>query len=426
MTALHDLDVDALLGEPGLAADPYPAYAQLREQAPVAWSDTWGCWLLTRYDDVHATIRQPGTFGNAGRLTSFVDQLPAHDRDGLDALYENFSVGLLSADPPDHRRLRSLVSSVFTPRAVQRMRDRIQEITDDLLDAVVAHGEMDVVGDLAYPLPSIVISEMLGVPAEDRDDFKRWTVDVNAFQGTGAVDAAATRQANDSIRATRAWLSRVVADRRDNPTDDLISELARAEQDGERLTEGELLSTCLSLVVAGNDTTTSLIGSAVSLLLEHPEQLGAVRQDPDLVTSLIEEVVRYESPLQYNPRVAREDVQLRGQTIRAGDRVLQMLGSANRDVEHFETPDRFDVRRDPNPHVGFGGGVHFCLGAPLARLEAEVALTTFLRRVDDLQLSGDDRPRWRDELFLRGLEHLRVTFSPRSPDAASAVDPRSG
>lgn len=289
------------------------------------------------------------------------------------------------------------------------MRPRIHAIVGDLLDAALPRGEFDLIADFAYPLPATVIAELFGAPAAEQDRFKRWSNDILGFQGTGNPEAGAVLRAQDSLLEMRAFLKDLADHRRAHPGDDLLGLLVAAEAAGDRLSEQELLTVCVTLLTAGHETTTNLIGNGMRLLLRHPEQLARLREDPGLMASAVEEMLRADSPLQRNPRQAAVDLDLGGQRIRAGDYVMQVLGSANHDPAAFPAPERFDIGRTPNRHVAFGGGIHFCLGAPLARLEAPIAIGEVLRRAPGLALAEPDAPpRWLRSGLLRGLERLPV------------------
>lgn len=339
--------------------DPFPWYRQMRQTAPVWYDTSSGVWNVFRYADVQRVLQDHPTFSS-----DLSGERPLAQRDALQA-------SVISTDPPRHQRLRALVSKAFSPRSVSDLAPRIQAITDLLLDAVADRDQIDVVADLAYPLPVMVIAELLGVPTEDRATFKRWSDAI--VGGNGRLGQAEGEVA--------AYFARIVEQRRAQPRYDLISSLLRAEVDGQRLTPVEILGFCVLLLVAGNETTTNLIGNAVRCLAEHPDALATVQSDPALLPTAIEEVLRYDAPVQALPtRVARVDVELGDQRIREGQQVVSWIGSANRDEEVFPDADRFVVDRSPNRHLAFGAGVHFCLGAPLARLEAKIALAAFLAR----------------------------------------------
>ncbi len=345
--------------------DPYPHYAKMRRAQPVAYDEQQHSWHVYRYDDVRRVLADSTTFSSAP---------PGPVRRRYAA---GLGATLVGTDPPRHRRLRDLVSRAFTQDAVAALEPRIRQLTHHLLDAVIETGQMDLVEHLAYPLPVIVIAELLGVPPDDRARFKRWSD--AAIRGAGA---AASQRAQ---REVAAYVRQQLMRRWEKPRDDLMSALLAAEIDEQRLSEGEMLSFCLLLLVAGNETTTNLLGNAVLTFLEHPDDLGRLRAEPALLPGAIEEVLRYRSPVQALARTATADVKLGGQQIRTGQRVRAWLGSANRDEAQFPAPDCFDLTRHPTTHLAFGYGIHDCLGAPLARLEARVALSIVLERLQDLR-----------------------------------------
>lgn len=401
--------LDEQLASPAFFQNPYPFYAELRSSAPVAYSESLGGWLLTRYADVLATLGDARHFSSQGRMLAVLERLPAESQAGFKPLADHFSVGLISSDPPNHTRLRALVNKAFTPRVVEQLRPRIQTLVDDLLDAVEAQHSFDIVRDLAYPLPAIVIAELLGAPPEAREDFKVWSDGILAFQGQGVVTPEVLAHSQHHLLAMRAFLSDLLAERRRRPRADLLSDLAAAETEGDRLTEAELLTTCVTLLTAGHETTTNLIANGLYNLLHHPAQLEQLRLNPALMPTAIEEVLRYESPLQRNPRRLSEDLEYGGAQMRRGDYVLQMLGSANRDPAVFDQPDEFQVTRQPNRHLAFAYGLHFCVGAPLARLEGPLAIGTVLRRLPNLRLASESIE-WQQHGLLRGPVALPVTF----------------
>jgi cytochrome P450 len=322
---------------------------------------------------------------------------------------------LIFNDPPRHTKLRAIISKAFTPRSVAALEPRIREIVHELLDRVAGRGEMDLAVDFAIPLPLIVIAEMLGIPPADRERFRRWADGMLAMSYTivGATAAEAERANADFITTTGemdAYLGELLAQRRAAPKDDLLTRLADAEVDGERLTRAEILGFFQLLLLAGSETTTNLINNAILCFVAHPDQLARVRAEPALLPSAIEEVLRYRAPVQWMYRIPRREVELHGQTVPAGRPVLAMIGSANRDPAKFAEPDRFDVGRDPNPHLAFGHGNHFCLGAPLARLEARVALGAMLERLGEIELASDGPWEPRRGLHVHGPARLGVRF----------------
>jgi len=383
--------------------DPYPIYDFIREREPVHHAPD-GSWVLTRYDHSAALLRDPRFSTNPARLTEGPD--PA----SMGPIRQVGSSLMMFLDPPDHTRLRSLVSQAFTPRMVEALRPRIQLLVDELLDAVVESGEMDVLADLAYPLPTVVICEMLGVPPEDREKFKGWSADASRLLD-GYLDKAAMDKGMVAGMYLFQYFTDLVDDRRRQPHDDLLSALLAAEAGGERLTHAELLSTATLLFVAGFETTMNLVGNGTLALLRNPDQMTRMRRDPTLIRTGVEELLRYDGPVHVTARIATEDLEIDGYSIREGEQVVAMLGAANRDPAQFPDPHRLDVARTPNRHLAFGGGPHFCLGASLARLEAQLAFETMLRRLPDLELHTE-APTYRDHFVIRGVTELKVGFSP--------------
>lgn len=387
---------------PELIHNPYAVYARMRASGPVLWDG--GSWYLVRYAEVQASLRDPRLA--AGRLRANEQWLEAN---GLGPLFHAHQKMMLFSDPPDHTRLRSLVNKAFTPRAVESMRAAIQRIVDGLLDQVQAAGHMDVIRDLAYPLPVTVIAEMLGVPTDEREQFKRWSEDVAAFiGGTTAPEIDVLSKALHSVVEMSQYFAIRAAERRAAPRNDLLSALALAEEQGDRLSSEELVANCILLLVAGHETTTNLIGNGLLALLQHPDQLHLLRERPDLIGNAVEELLRYDSPVQGTSRLATTNVTIGGYTIPAGSHVMMMIGAANRDPEQFADPERLDIQRHEVRHLSFSHGPHFCVGAPLARLEGQIALATLLRRMPNLQLAGGVT--WRDNFTLRGLTALHVSF----------------
>jgi cytochrome P450 len=404
-------DLEAQVLSRDLFNNPYPVYEQLRERAPVYWSRGLNAWLITRYADVVGAVRDPVRFSSAGRVTAILEHLDPAQRVKIRPLEGNFAGGLINSDPPDHTRLRALVNTAFTPRVVENMRTRVQTIVNQLLDAAADRGEMDVIRDLAYPLPAIVIAEMLGVPPEDRDQFKRWADQTAAFQGTGRAEYDSVLSSQQSLLAMREYIAGLAADRRKKPREDLLSRLVAAEEQGQKLTQEELTSTCVTLLIAGHETTTSLIGHALLALMRHPAALEELKNEPPLITTAIEEFLRYESPIQRNIRRAAQEFEFGGQAMKPGQLVILMLGAANRDPRQFPNPDTLDLRRKDNRHLAFGFGIHFCVGAPLARLEAPIAINTVLKRFPKLSLTTTDLA-WETKGIFRYLKSLPVHLGP--------------
>jgi pimeloyl-[acyl-carrier protein] synthase len=388
---------------PEFHANPYPFYRALREEDPVHHSPL-GIWVVTRYDDAVMVLRDP-RFGREGMAEMMESRL------GATPGRPGYTNSMLFRDPPDHTRLRSLVNRAFTPRIVEGMRGHIQQIVDDLVDQVQGARSMDVIADLAYPLPVTVISEMLGVPAADRDVFRQWSSDV-----ARSLDAAILPVGSDVIArgqvarmALGDYFRSLIARRRKSPQTGLLSDLIAAEEQGDKLSEEELLATCVLLLIAGHETTVNLIGNGLLALLQHPGELRALRDNPALIVTAVEELLRYDGPVQRTGRRALTDVEIGGTPISKGSIVAAIIGAANRDPAHFPDPERLDVARRENRHIAFGFGIHFCLGAPLARVEGQIAIGTLLRRLPALELASAC-PEWRESSVLRGLKTLPVTF----------------
>lgn len=406
---MASISLDDFLDRPEFYRDPYPVYHELRATDPVHWSDIMGSWVLTRYDDVVASMRDPSRFSSAGRHALSLDRLPEHVRKKAKPIYEHYAVGLIHTDPPDHTRMRALINKVFTARAMESLRPRVQKIVDDLLDAAASRGEIDIMAALAYPLPVAIISQILGIPAEENDKFAYWNEGVNELTASGRTTEANLERGLPIFQHLRAYLRDLIEKRRRDPQDDLLSALVMVEEEGDRLSEEELITNYQTLITAGFETTMNLIGTGLLTLLRHPDQLAQLRADPSLTESAVEELLRYETPFQRNWRVAARDIDLAGKRIERGQLVAQMLGAANRDPEVFSDPDRLDITRSSGRHVAFGYGIHFCIGAPLARIEADVAFRALLRRFPNLRLKHDQVD-WREEIVFRGLKSLIVEF----------------
>ncbi|SDC29055.1 cytochrome P450 family protein [Actinokineospora iranica] len=389
----------------GFIQNPYPLYAELRETGPVRRILTAGgvhAWLVTRYADARAALADPCVRKDIAVMRELITRHRTSDSPLVQFL-SVLSEHMLNTDPPDHTRLRKLVTKAFTSRRVERLRPRIEEITTDLLDDLAAHDEADLLDVFAFPLPMTVICELLGVPDTDRDSFRHWTSRLVATPMTEDSGAAAA--------AMTDYLTGLIATKRAAPADDLVTDLIHAVEDGDRLTEQELVAMVFVLLVAGHDTTVNLIGNAVLSLLESPNQLTALRADPTLLPSAIEEFLRFEGPVNLATlRYTAEAVTYSGVEIPAGELVLVSLSSANRDPNRFPNPDQLDVTRAPSAHLAFGHGIHYCVGAPLARLEAEIALGALLTRFPNLAKGGEPATtlKWRDSTLMRGLRALPV------------------
>jgi cytochrome P450 len=377
--------------------NPYPAFARLREREPVHYDDVIKRWILTRQDDIESLFRD---------RTMSVDPLKANPGTYM-RIFERFhDFSMLFQDPPNHTRLRLLVSKAFTPRAVERLAPRILDIINELLGAVAAVDRFDVIETLAVPLPVIVIAEMLGIDPTDRRDFKRWS-EWQAMSLNPLLTAAEQTQCAEADAELEAYLQRAIAERRAHPREDLISALIAAKEGDDQLTDTEIVTMCELLLAAGNVTTTDLIGNGVWCLLRHPDQLQKLRDDPSLIANAVEEILRFESPVVQTARIPTADLKIGGCPMRRGESVLAFLAAANRDPERYPEPDRFDITRKDVHHHSFGGGAHFCLGAPLARLEALLAINALVERFPNLRLA-DEALEWRAMPGFRGSVKLPV------------------
>jgi cytochrome P450 len=390
---------------PHVYLDPYPTYAMLRTTDPVHWSPLMDSWVIARYQDVDAILRDQKHFSNDARnrraprfrVTSGVPGDP----------------NMLVLDPPDHTRLRALVSKAFTPSAIAALEPRIRTIVGELLDHIADPASFDLIETIAYPLPVIVMAELLGVPPAERAQFKKWS-----DQRARVLEPTITpRERQDAIQAAKAfdaYFRDVIEARRMVPRDDLISTLVAIEEAGDTLSPYELLIMLRLLLIAGNETTTNLIGNGMLALLRHPEQIQTLQEDPSLIPSAIEELLRYDTPVQLDGRTIMEDMDFQGRPLQKGQGVVLLLGSANRDPEVFRDPDRLDVTRNEASHIAFGRGIHHCLGAPLARLEGRIAFEALLERFSDINLLTE-QPSFKNNVVLRGLKTLPLSARAGRP-----------
>ncbi len=384
-------------------ADPHPTYHWLRANQPVLPSlvDDEG-YILTRFADCEAVLRDPRWSSNPTHRP-----MPEGDMDVRTSMSFMGTNVLLFIDPPDHTRLRKLVSKAFTPRTVEALRPRVQQIVDGLLDDAAERGGLDVVADLGYVVPVTVICEMLGVPVEDRDMFGPWSSDASRLLD-GGLDEETTMKGLMGAGAIINYLGELIEQRRQDPRDDLLSALIAAEEEGDRLTEEELRINTLLLFVAGHETTMNLIGNGTYALLQHRDQLQRLHDDPSLAGSAVEELLRFDGPVHLTGRIATEDIEVNGHLFRQGEQVVTLVAAANRDPERFPDPDRLDIGRADGAHLAFSYGIHYCLGAALARLEGQVTIGSLARRFPDMQLETDP-VEYREHVVLRGLRELRVS-----------------
>ena len=398
--------------DPLWASDPFPLYADLRERAPIH-RNQMGFWVLARHADCLAVLRDRRASSDS--LNVRVEGMPSalrrpivEDDPAATALIDMRP--FLFRDPPDHTRLRGLVSKAFTPKVVEALRARTRQVVDELLDAAMAAERIDLVEGFAHPLPVRIICDLLGVPVEDQERFRVWSgalargLDPDFLLTPEVIEAR-----NDGVMQFAQYFFELLAERRRNPGDDLLSGLVQAEEDGHVLSEAELLSTCILLLVAGHETTVNLIAGGALALMRNPDQFERFRTDPAVVRSGIEEMLRFVSPVQLTGRALTEDVEFGGVELEAGDFAMLLIASANHDPAQFDDPERFDVARTPNNHLGFGFGIHHCLGAPLARMEGQVALTSLVRRAPDLAMTVDEVT-YKTNVVLRGMESLPVAM----------------
>jgi pimeloyl-[acyl-carrier protein] synthase len=394
----------AQLLDPAIIANPYPLYRQLREQDPVHWDPLLHKWVVTRYAEALTVLHH-----FSARCAVTPQQLGTLGLSSLTPLSEVLVRQMLFMDAPAHGRIRGLASQAFTPRRVASLRAQIQAITDQLLDAVESQGHMEVLGDLAYPLPAMVNAQLLGVPPAHWHQLTRWSSVFAEVLGNFQYSPHRARQVLQSVEEMSAYFLAAVRECQQHPREGLISALVAAEVDGDRFTEEEVVANSILTMVGGQETTTNLIGNGLLTLLRHPDQLERLRAEEALLPSAVEELLRFESPSQQTTRLAPEETELGGKLIRKGQTVMVVMGAANRDPERFPDPDRLDLGRQDNRHLAFGWASHFCFGAPLGRLEGQIVLSTVLRRLPNLKLVPGPLI-WRDNLGLRGLSALHVRW----------------
>lgn len=401
------MQTDLDLFSPAFQADPFPTFAQMRTQEPVYQLMVPTVagrkyWIVTRYEDVESILKDK-------RFTKGIRYLlSAEELTRIPQVFTKLSNNMLNSDPPDHTRLRSLISMAFTPRLLEQWRPRIQAIIDELIDRVQEKGEMDLIEDFAFPLPATILIEMFGIPDEDKQRFRTWSNSI--VEAIGNLEALLRSDA--VIAEFEAYLYQLINEKRQHPSDDLLSQLIQSEAEGNKLSTKELVSTIFLFLIAGHESTTNFISNALLALLQHPDQMKLLREDLSLIKIALEECLRYQGPLmKATYRWALEDVELRGKMIQRGDEVALMLASANRDPEAFTNPDMLDILRQENRHLAFGKGIHFCIGAPLGRMEGQLAITTLLKRLPNLHLSVEPQTlTWRPGFFIMGLDRLPLAF----------------
>ena len=406
--------------DPAVQANPYPIYQRLREETPVVWNETTNSWLISRYDDIVALLNDPRV--SSARVDATFRVLPEDVQRELEPLRHVLSQRMLLTDPPTHTRLKNLVMPAFAARTSERRRERIQEICDGFVDRLAAGSEIDIMRDFATPLPGWVTGDVLGVPVDRQQQFSDWSHDqVRIYDRLGALQDRVTvmRQGQASMLAMKSYLEEIIEQRRREPREDVITMLVQAEEAGDKLTNDEMVVMVVAILVGGNNSTAHLIGNAVLTLLRHPDALARLRDDSSLIRPAIEEIMRFESPVQSTSRVANEPIELAGQTIEPGSNIHVLLASGNRDASQFPAPDRFQIDRVPNRHLTFAHGPHYCLGTSLARAIAQTAVLTLVTRFPDLTLATDT-PEWNDGFSFRSLKTLPVLTNPGNTVNAGA------
>ncbi len=394
--------------DPEVLANPYPLYHRLRTERPVHWDPFLHSWVVTRYPDVIEVLHH----FSADR-TPTPDELTRKGLSALNPIAQVMVRQMLFMDKPDHTRLRGLAQAAFTCGRIERLKSHIQDIADALLDKVIAKGRMDLIAEFANPMPAIVTAEMFGVPTEHHEQLKSWSTDFAEMLGNFQHNPGRTAKILKTVEDMTAYFRAAMRDQRDGKQDGLVGAMINAEVDGARLNEDEIIANLIVTMVGGQETTTNLIGNGILTLLRHPDELEMLRTDSSIIPTAVEELLRYESPSQHTARLAPEDTLMGGHEIRKGQAVIAVMAAANRDPERFVDPDRLDLKRQDNRHVAFGWAAHFCFGAPLARLEGQIAFETLLRRLPNLALDPSQPITWRHNLGLRGLNALHVTFDKK-------------
>ncbi|HEY1765045.1 MAG TPA: cytochrome P450 [Opitutaceae bacterium] len=406
-----DPALDELLESPSMMEDPYPIYQRLRDHGPAFWSKRWNAWVISRYREVSVSLRDNENLSNVNRQALLFSELTDAERHALSQLRHYYAqLDVIGSDPPDHTRMRALVQKAFLPAMVASMEARVRKLARELIQGASTAGRFDLVSEVAHPLPVVLIAEMLGAPPSDRDLFKRWSSDILGFQGTGTTTFRPALVAQQSLIELFGYMTRLIEKRRADPKDDIITALAFAEESGQRLSRDELLATCNTLLTAGHETTTNLIGNLIHLLLVSPTAWDAVRGDPSLAAPAIEESLRFDAPKQRNFRRVKKTHPFADVVLSEDEMVFQLIGSANRDERKFENPDRFDPARKGIDHLSFGTGIHFCLGAPLARLEARIVLETLMEEAPQCRLANL-AVNWQPRRQFRGPRELWLSMN---------------
>jgi hypothetical protein len=391
--------------DPGFVADPYPVYAELRDRGRIHYHEGTNQWIVPHHTDVGALLRDRRFGRTYLHLATHAEMGRPEDAPGTGPFWKLIRDGILDMEPPDHTRVRRLVAKAFTPRRVAELRPVVQRITDGLVGEIAGAGEVDLIATVAEPLPVTVIAEMLGIPEADRHHLRPWSADICRMYELAPTEED-VRIASRASTQFSEYLRGLIRERRARPTDDLISGLVHVLDEGDRLTEDEMIGTCVLLLNAGHEATVNSTGIGWWSLFRHPDQLERLREDHALVPTAVEELLRFDTPLQMFERWVLEDVEIAGQHVAKGQELALLFGSANRDPAVFDRPDELDITRQPNPHMTFGAGIHFCLGAPLGRVELATSFSTLLRRFPNMELV--EEPEWKPNYIIRGLRELRV------------------
>jgi cytochrome P450 len=394
--------------DPSFVANPYPAYAELRGRGPIHRYEPTNQWLIPRYEDVNALLRDRRFGRTYLHLASHGEMGRPDDPDYTEPFWWLIRNGILDMEPPDHTRVRRLVAKAFTPRRVEELRPTVQSIMDSLIDQVAGVGEVDLISRLAEPLPVTVIAELLGIPEADRHHLRPWSAEICRMYELHPTEEDG-RAASKAALEFAGYLRDLIRERRAHPTADLISGLVEVVDQGDRLTEDEMIGTCVLLLNAGHEATVNVTGNGWWTLFRNPDQLELLRGDHSLLPRAVEELMRYDTPLQMFERWVLEDVEIHGVSVPKGSELALLFGSANRDPDAFDRPDELDITRERNAHMSFGAGIHFCLGAPLARVELQTSFGTLLRRFPRMELV--EEPRWKPAYIIRGLRELRVRLA---------------
>ncbi len=400
--------IDADLTAPGFSANPYPTYVRLRDEAPVHWSEPWQQWVLSRYSDVVRVLREPERFGSAGWESRFLERFSAEDQARMPNLMAHFKPAafLSITDPPAHARMRRPVVKTLTPRVIAAVQPFVERIVEELFDEAERRGRFDGIRDFGYLLPGSVITEMMGLPPADRDDFMAWSEDVVDFVSTGSPSLERAIQAETSMARIRSYLDSFIDARRVEPDSGIVSLLVETGGLTEPFSQDELIATAAAVVTAGHETTANLIGNGILALLRNPDQFEQLRARPELAATATEEFLRYDAPLQRFRRVIRQETEIEGSVLQPGQLVMAFGGAANRDPEQFESPEALNVERTENPHLAFGHGIHFCVGAALSRLEGTIVFERLPKRFPNLKLDPAAEPVWRRNIAFRGMDRL--------------------